>query len=268
MKNSILSILFSLFFGVVAFASPILEESSLLFYPTNETTLHRNYVPHNLVFLEDYGIPLDSSKRGRQEGKVREIIIPSLQQLIISCPNILVRSGYRSYEKQWIVYKKIGAPYAAQPGVSEHQLGLAVDFISQKNHGWETLVGNPLEPSDETCLEKHAEEHGFIQSFPHGHPNIAQESWHYRFVGQEAIEAMKGAKMLDTPWEFFQNPFSKEYFAQKEFMEVYGQRELISLRKEFFGTQGAARLELLRTLYRREGILKASLFMETLGGNI
>ena len=72
------------------------------------------------------------------------------------------------------------------PGASEHQVGLAVDIISDKysalNEGFgETDAG--------IWLKEHSADYGFILRYPKGKEEITgiqYEPWHFRYVGKDA----------------------------------------------------------------------------------
>ena len=73
----------------------------------------------------------------------------------------------------------------AQPGTSEHELGLAVDINPDKTQG----TGQELYD----WLLEHAWEYGFIKRYPADKVNItgiSNEPWHYRYVGQDAARAI------------------------------------------------------------------------------
>jgi D-alanyl-D-alanine carboxypeptidase len=99
-----------------------------------------------------------------------------------------VSSAYRSYGYQigsferWT--QRLGQARAervsAHPGISQHQLGLAVDFDPLSNEFAETEEG--------MWLKHNASRFGFSLSFPGGYEHITgydRESWHYRFVGKK-----------------------------------------------------------------------------------
>ena len=83
--------------------------------------------------------------------------------------------------------KKVALSYSAEPGTSEHQTGLCVDFITEE------MAGN-LDTSFEnyevfTWLSENAYKFGFILRYPkekEGITGYTYEPWHYRFVGREA----------------------------------------------------------------------------------
>lgn len=113
-----------------------------------------------------------------------------------------VRSGYRSYgEQQNILENKISQyikeglsakkakqaalNFVAKPGASEHQTGLAVDINCE----------NGKSTSDEvySWLKNNAHKYGFICRYPENKTHItgiADEPWHYRFVGKTAAKEM------------------------------------------------------------------------------
>ena len=71
--------------------------------------------------------------------------------------------------------------YIALPGASEHQLGLAVDINADTSKC----------SSDDVYkwLLENSYKYGFIQRYPSGKTSItgvANEPWHYRYVGKEA----------------------------------------------------------------------------------
>src|SRR5574344_1074358 len=110
----------------------------------------------------------------------------------------IVASGYRTEEEQKKIYEdKVAACVAdglsnadakreakfwvAIPGTSEHQLGLAVDINGDGVHSKGSEVYE--------WLKKNAHRFGFINRYPSDKVDItgvANEPWHYRYVGVEA----------------------------------------------------------------------------------
>lgn len=105
----------------------------------------------------------------------------------------MVVSGYRTTEKQQQLYdekihayskhgysdgeaEELARQWVAKPGYSEHQLGLAVDI-------------NGATYDVYLWLQENSYKYGFIFRYP-GHKTeltgIAEEVWHYRYVGVEA----------------------------------------------------------------------------------
>ena len=109
----------------------------------------------------------------------------------------LVVSGYRTAEKQQSLYdekiaeyrkegyseseaEELAKQWVAVPGYSEHQLGFAVDIngASYDVYLW---------------LQENSYKYGFIFRYPGDKTQItgvAEEVWHYRYVGVEAAVRM------------------------------------------------------------------------------
>lgn len=74
--------------------------------------------------------------------------------------------------------------WAALPGTSEHELGLAVDVNS---------LGGEQEQAVYAWLAENAHTYGFILRYPDGKEEITgigYEPWHYRYVGTQAAQEM------------------------------------------------------------------------------
>lgn len=107
-----------------------------------------------------------------------------------------IESGYRPYDYQEKIYNKLveekGFSYAitriAEPGKSEHQTGLAIDYCIYKDGS--CYIEHDLEDMKETkWVQDNAHRYGFILRYPYGKENITKysyEPWHIRFVGDIA----------------------------------------------------------------------------------
>lgn len=111
--------------------------------------------------------------------------------------NIYVSSGYRSVERQTVLYnRKVSyflkkgfskaqaeieaAKIVAKPKTSEHHTGLAIDFNSIKDSFCKT--------KEYDWLLKNSYKYGFILRYPKNKSdvtNITFEPWHFRYVGLE-----------------------------------------------------------------------------------
>lgn len=153
------------------------------------------YVP------DDYESELLTLSNGE---RVDERIYPALQNMFdtMRAEGVypVVASGYRSEETQKeLLENKILAymsegyseaeaedlalDWVAEPGTSEHQLGIAVDINAEENKS----------SSDEvySWLESNSYKFGFIYRYPPDKieiTGIANEPWHYRYVGKQAAE--------------------------------------------------------------------------------
>lgn len=114
-----------------------------------------------------------------------------------------VCSPYRAYSIQKMLFdnrvkKEMGnglsleeaeaktATIIARPGTSEHQTGLAADFICSND----SFEGMPAF----AWMQQHAAEYGFILRFPKDKQDktgVIYESWHYRFVGINEAKKIK-----------------------------------------------------------------------------
>lgn len=129
---------------------------------------------------------------------------------------INVVSGYRSYDDQRDLYAdslatdgaEHTARYVANPGGSEHHTGLAVDLsIYYPDTGVsETFSGE----GQYSWINENGWKYGFIQRYPsdkEAMTYIAEETWHYRYVGLPHAYLIKQNNMcLEEYLEFL-----KEY---------------------------------------------------------
>ena len=165
-------------------------------------------IPWNLTLVnsthavpEDWVVPEFTELRNGQ--KVDSRIYPELQAMFDAARAAgrtpLVISSYRTYEdqknmlvKKYRSFKEKGyshedaqveaLKWAAYPGYSEHQLGLAIDVGTansekcSKDRVW-------------SWLKEHCAEYGFIWRYSEEKSaitGIANEPWHFRYVGVEA----------------------------------------------------------------------------------
>ena len=137
---------------------------------------------------------------------VDEKIYPDLQEMFDAARadgvSITVRSGYRSYEEQKVLWKeemdrldeeglslheaiKCGELLVQRPGASEHQTGLAVDINREQ--------GINEKEGLYRWLKENSYKYGFVLRYPEDKTDvtgIANEPWHYRYVGKDAAETM------------------------------------------------------------------------------
>ena len=117
----------------------------------------------------------------------------------------MVCSGYRTIEKQHNLFEddikqqvRKGSTYdeafykakeyTAMPGASEHHTGLAVDIVGKN---YQQLNAAQAKTKEALWLAEHCAEYGFILRYPADKTDvtgIAYESWHFRYVGQEAAK--------------------------------------------------------------------------------
>ena len=150
---------------------------------------------------EDYSVTLIELSNGQ---KVDSRIYSYLQEMFdaMRAERIypVVREGYRTAEEQQEILddkifayvregyprkraEKLAKAWVAEPGTSEHQLGIAVDINADQSKSSNEEVY--------TWLAENAHSYGFILRYPQQKENItgtSYEPWHYRYVGKEVAE--------------------------------------------------------------------------------
>lgn len=153
---------------------------------------------------DDYTFTLGTIKGNMQ---CDERIIPELMEMLQAAKedgvSLIICSPYRDINRQQVLFERKIKAYMKQgysyleayqissqtvtvPGASEHQIGLAIDFLckgySSLNEGFEDTEGG-------RWLAEHSYEYGFILRYPKGKEyitGIEYEPWHFRYVGKEA----------------------------------------------------------------------------------
>ena len=165
-----------------------------------------------ILINKDHPIPSNyefelSTIKGNVKSDVR--VVPYVMEMIKAAKQqgvtLYICSPFRSDEKQEVLFKKKQRYYIRQgyseheaynlasqtiaiPGTSEHQVGLAFDFISDE---YKYLDAGFADSSAGRWLKKHGAEYGFILRYPEGKEDITGiefEPWHYRFVGKAAAK--------------------------------------------------------------------------------
>lgn len=112
-------------------------------------------------------------------------------------------STYRSYSYQASLYanyiekygQKEADRFAAKPGFSEHQTGLAFDF-GGKNNNANWLEGTFGKTKEGKWLAANAHKYGFILRYPKGKESITgymYEPWHFRYIGGDIAAKVKAS---------------------------------------------------------------------------
>ena len=162
-----------------------------------------NYA-HEYVFPQDqrlitvYGNKNQSYKVSNGSLSLRSDIVERLNAMLADfeaetgCHDVLVNSGYRSFEEQTELYDERVAKYGqaeaeeyvSKPGCSEHHTGMAIDFSIYTDEGKSYVFGKY---EDAEWLRMHFAEYGFILRYPENKADITKvsfEGWHYRYVGR------------------------------------------------------------------------------------
>jgi zinc D-Ala-D-Ala carboxypeptidase len=167
-------------------AARVLDEPADFFILVDKRhPLPADYVPPELVRLfKDYKLDVSWT-----DMSVRKAIMPAVLEMARAARRdgitLVFSSGYRSYEYQVSVYerevkmfgKEAADRESAQAGMSQHQLGTAIDFGSITDAFADTRAGK--------WLAAHAWEYGFSLSYPRGYEEVTgyrYESWHYRYI--------------------------------------------------------------------------------------
>jgi len=105
---------------------------------------------------------------------------------------LIINSGFRTNDEQKELYKDMDKSrgreyadkYAARPGFSEHETGLALDIFTP-----DYATTTTFENSEEyKWLLNNSYKYGFILRYPKDKEYLtgyAYESWHYRYVGRD-----------------------------------------------------------------------------------
>ncbi len=104
--------------------------------------------------------------------------------------NLVIISGYRSYDSQKVIYDGDVAAYgpnqnvSAKPGHSEHQLGTTIDLNQIDESFGDTPEGK--------WVAMNSVKYGFVLSYPagrEGQTGYAYEPWHFRYIGPDMAVA-------------------------------------------------------------------------------
>lgn len=150
--------------------------------------LEENYAPENVIDIS-IRYAYDDNKTTEEALEYYKIMKEAADK---EGMKLVISSGYRTYKEQeetYEYYKEIKGEeniegYAARPGFSEHQTGLAFDILKL---GVGTTSFDKTE--EFTWLENNSYKYGFILRYPKDKENITgydYESWHYRYVGVTA----------------------------------------------------------------------------------
>lgn len=167
-----------------------------------------------ILVNKQHPIPLDyemelATIRGTMQCDKR--MLPYLQEMFRAAReegiSLIVCSPYRDYQLQVYLFNRkvnsfldrgfsywdsyqLASHTVTIPGRSEHQLGLAVDIIS--NTHTRLTIAFENDPSGK-WLAQNAHKYGFILRYPDGKEDITgiqYEPWHFRYVGINAATVM------------------------------------------------------------------------------
>ena len=173
---------------------PYYEEAKLIENPDDITVLTNKYLeipedyePKDLVDMDNkYANNTYGQKRLRKEAY--EAFVKMVDDAKADGVTFYAESAYRDYSYQDKLYKNYvysngqekANKFAAKPGFSEHELGLAIDLA---NIWTITTKGEEY-----AWLSKHAHKYGYIFRYKEEWEDItgySAESWHIRYVGSK-----------------------------------------------------------------------------------
>lgn len=172
----------------------------------------------------DYSFTLGPIKTIKGEMKCDERIIESLLAMMQAAYEedgitLGICSPYRDLNWQKVLfnrkiklYMKMGKSYmdayalssqtVTVPGASEHQIGLAVDMVSDTYQELDAGFGDTAAG---IWLKAHCSEYGFILRYPEGKEGITGiefEPWHFRYVGKDAAKIIMEEELcLEEFWD-------------------------------------------------------------------
>lgn len=183
-----------------------------------ENKLDKNFVPDDLVATDNNENNFHNYKDPTLKPMISKAVLPYfllMQQAALKKGfNIIVDSGYRSYDYQQVIWDKNvlekGLDYAEKyvmlPGASEHQTGLAFDIAYIRNGKYTDDV--TVEDEEYKWLINNAHLFGFILRYPKGKEEITKinfEPWHFRFVGVELATYIHENNLTLEEYHFIKN---------------------------------------------------------------
>lgn len=181
-----------------------------------------------LLVNKQHPIPDDYDfELGTISGSMRcdeRIITPLLDMLRAARAdgvNLIICSPYRDIERQTMLFTNkvdrymgggmsymdaynLASQAVTVPGSSEHQIGLAVDIITD---GYSTLDEGFGDTAAGKWLAANSSDYGFILRYPSGKEEITSieyEPWHFRYVGVDAAKVIADNDLcLEEFWNIY-----------------------------------------------------------------
>ncbi len=186
------------------------DTDSLLIVANKKHKLPDGYVPADLVTPD-----IAQTAACTMRAPAAEAIAEMARAAEADGVYLKISSAYRGEDYQRTLYNGYSANYgtetadtiSSRPGYSDHQTGLAADFVE----GDGSLNGINFNASFETTdsgnwLRDHAHEYGFIMRYPKDKQEItgyAYEPWHFRYIGVDYATAIYETDVFYTFEEFF-----------------------------------------------------------------
>ena len=180
------------------------KDQKYLMLVNKKQLLGDSFVPESLTTL-DSSLTIYGGVKQLETGAAMALTAMMAEMRAAGYADVYVTSAYRDYSYQSALFstyinREMAADptltyetarqkvltYSAEPGSSEHQSGLCLDFITSTMTDLdETFASYPVY----TWLQDNAHKFGFILRYPADKVDItgySYEPWHYRFVGQQA----------------------------------------------------------------------------------
>lgn len=173
----------------------ILQPENTLVLIKKGFVIPKEYEPKDLTIPN---IPIAPDTENKKLRKDAALALENMyQDALKEDYQLVLNSGYRSYESQTEIYEEYFKKYdevtaaglVAKPGSSEHQLGLGVDLTSQSVIDKKRLVFG--DTNEYRWVVKNAYKYGFIIRYPKDRSSLtgtANEPWHLRYVGKKAAK--------------------------------------------------------------------------------
>lgn len=160
---------------------------------------------------DDFEVELKSIGSGHQiDARAYDDYAAMIQAARKDGVYVYVTSSYRSMDKQISLHetkieegvmmgysyaqaKERAAEVVAVPGTSEHQAGLALDFVSAE---YRKLDEKQENTKGFQWLKENCYDYGFILRYPNGkteETGIIYEPWHFRYVGKKAAREIRAS---------------------------------------------------------------------------
>ncbi len=173
--------------------SPLFTSANYLTFAITKSSCIGTFEPSNiLLFNKNYS---------RGNIQLSGLIVNDLTNMITDAANsgidLKVVSGYRSYSDQSYIFEKYvqneltanprlsraqaearANSYSAYPGCSEHQLGVAVDLLSNESN-YTFAVNENMKFVK--WIESNSPKYHFSISYPKANPEYKYEPWHLRW---------------------------------------------------------------------------------------
>ncbi len=202
---SLLMILVSLGSGTLREYADQMNLGGYLFLVNRDYPLTADYVPQDLV--------MPDVKRVSDAVLLRRDAAAGLEGLFTAAKEekgfvLVAVSGYRSYSTQNAIFARkvstVGRQKAmllvAPPGCSEHQLGLAMDIGTSRDHSLTFAFGKTEEG---IWVAENCWRFGFIIRYRDEWTDVtgySYEPWHLRYVGAEHARRIHE---IDIPFEYY-----------------------------------------------------------------